>query len=248
MTASGYDTIYRNLASRVKVVEETCSSLSLEVVHARHRKEGSTVLAVHDPACRTQKLLSKRNHKCTFLYNLHPLDETTCQYGWCLSFTPHCLRELDGATALDVFVRDLKGLRAGAVQASNSHCLHLSKGGAGGAVAVLIPVGAGARTGGLADFAAAVHAVKNYDAGVGDFHTGSRRGRRSCSTCWLFALHAPLGGRALARLSWSCFRRDRGGFPVSRNVEHRRASESRVQLLASAETSAVATVTPALRR
>ena len=131
VTPQGYDTIYRNLASRVKVVEETCSSLSLEVVHADHRKGGSTVLAVHDPACRTQKLLSKRNHKCTFLYNLHPLDETKCQYGWCLSFTPHCLRELDGATALDVFVRDLKVCAAAAPrQASNSLVSILMKGGA----------------------------------------------------------------------------------------------------------------------
>mmetsp|Transcript_6293 Transcript_6293/g.19011 ORF Transcript_6293/g.19011 Transcript_6293/m.19011 type:complete len:767 (+) Transcript_6293:185-2485(+) len=131
VTASGYDTIYRNLASRVKVVEETCSSLSLEVVHACHRKEGSTVLAVHDPACRTQKLLSKRNHKATFLYNLHPLDRTRCQYGWCLSFTPHCLRELDGATALDVFVRDLKVCASKAPsRASNSIVSILMKGGA----------------------------------------------------------------------------------------------------------------------
>ena len=131
VTPQGYDTIYRNLASRVKVVEETCSSLNLDVVHARHRKEGSTVLAVHDPACRTQKLLSKRNHKATFLYNLHPLDETKCQYGWCLSFTPHCLRELDGATALDVFVRDLKVCAAAAPpQASNSIFRVLSTGGA----------------------------------------------------------------------------------------------------------------------
>ena len=131
VTPQGYDTIYRNLASRVKVVEETCSSLNLDVVHACHRREGSTVLAVHDPACRTQKLLSKRNHKCTFLYNLHPLDQTKCQYGWCLSFTPHCLRELDGATALDVFVRDLKVCAAAAPsQASNSIVAVLSTGGA----------------------------------------------------------------------------------------------------------------------
>jgi hypothetical protein len=131
VTPQGYDTIYRNLASRVKVVEETCSALNLDVVHARHRKGGSTVLAVHDPACRTQKLLSKRNHKCTFLYNLHPLDETKCQYGWCLSFTPHCLRELDGATALDVFVRDLKVCAAAApAQASNSIVSILLTGGA----------------------------------------------------------------------------------------------------------------------
>jgi len=131
VTPQGYDTIYRNLASRVKVVAETCSALQLEVVHARHRKEGSTVLAVHDPACRTQKLLSKRNHKCTFLYNLHPLDETKCQYGWCLSFTPHCLRELDGATALDVFMRDLKVCAAAApARASNSIVSILLKGGA----------------------------------------------------------------------------------------------------------------------
>ena len=88
-------------------------------------------MAVHDPACRTQKLLSKRNHKCTFLYNLHPLDETKCQYGWCLSFTPHCLRELDGATALDVFVRDLKVCAAAApARASNSIVSILLKGGA----------------------------------------------------------------------------------------------------------------------
>ena len=88
-------------------------------------------MAVHDPACRTQKLLSKRNHKCTFLYNLHPLDETKCQYGWCLSFTPHCLRELDGATALDVFVRDLKVCAAAApARASNSIVSILMKGGA----------------------------------------------------------------------------------------------------------------------
>ena len=131
MTPQGYDTIYRNLASRVKVVEETCSALQLEVVHACHRKEGSTVLAVHDPACRTQKLLSKRNHKCTFLYNLHPSSPERCQYGWCLSFTPHCLRELDGATALDVFVRDLKVCAAKApAQASNSIVSILAKGGA----------------------------------------------------------------------------------------------------------------------
>ena len=131
VTASGYDTIYRNLASRVKVVEETCSALQLDVVHACHRKEGSTVLAVHDPACRTQKLLSKRNHKATFLYNLHPLDRTRCQYGWCLSFTPHCLRELDGATALDVFMRDLKVCASKApAQASNSIASILLQGGA----------------------------------------------------------------------------------------------------------------------
>ena len=131
VTASGYDTIYRNLASRVKVVEETCSALQLEVVHACHRKGGSTVLAVHDPACRTQKLLSKRNHKCTFLYNLHPSSPERCQYGWCLSFTPHCLRELDGATALDVFVRDLKVCAAAAPrQASNSIVAVLAAGGA----------------------------------------------------------------------------------------------------------------------
>ena len=89
------------------------------------------MLAVHDPACRTQKLLSKRNHKCTFLYNLHPLDETKCQYGWCLSFTPHCLRELDGATALDVFMRDLRVCASKAPsQASNSIFSVLSTGGA----------------------------------------------------------------------------------------------------------------------
>ena len=89
------------------------------------------MLAVHDPACRTQKLLSKRNHKCTFLYNLHPSSPERCQYGWCLSFTPHCLRELDGATALDVFVRDLKVCAAAAPrQASNSIVSILSKGGA----------------------------------------------------------------------------------------------------------------------
>ena len=151
VTPQGYDTIYRNLASRVKVVEETCSALQLEVVHARHRKEGSTVLAVHDPACRTQKLLSKRNHKCTFLYNLHPLDQTTCQYGWCLSFTPHCLRELDGATALDVFVRDLKVCASKAPsRASNSIVSILSKGRRRGAVAVFACVGAKNFTGVLA--------------------------------------------------------------------------------------------------
>jgi len=65
------------------------------------------------------------------LYNLHPLDETKCQYGWCLSFTPHCLRELDGATALDVFVRDLKVCASKAPsQASNSIVSILLKGGA----------------------------------------------------------------------------------------------------------------------
>ena len=131
VTPQGYDTIYRNLALKVKVVEETCSALQLDVVHACHRKEGSTVLAVHDPACRTQKLLSKRNHKCTFLYNLHPSSPERCQYGWCLSFTPHCLRELDGATALDVFVRDLKVCASKAPRrASNSIVSILSKGGA----------------------------------------------------------------------------------------------------------------------
>ena len=89
------------------------------------------MLAVHDPACRTQKLLSKRNHKCTFLYNLHPSSPERCQYGWCLSFTPHCLRELDGATALDVFVRDLKVCASKAPRrASNSIVSILSKGGA----------------------------------------------------------------------------------------------------------------------
>ena len=65
------------------------------------------------------------------MYNLHPLDETKCQYGWCLSFTPHCLRQLDGATALDVFVRDLKVCASKAPsRASNSIVSILLKGGA----------------------------------------------------------------------------------------------------------------------
>jgi hypothetical protein len=65
------------------------------------------------------------------LYNLHPSSPERCQYGWCLSFTPHCLRELDGATALDVFVRDLKVCASKAPsQASNSIVSILSKGGA----------------------------------------------------------------------------------------------------------------------
>lgn len=131
VSATGYDTIYRNLASKVAEVADTCSTLNLDVVHASSRVKGSTVLAVHDPAATLQKALSMKNHKATFLYNLHPADPAACQYGWCLSFTPHCLRELDGTQALDVFVRDLRACAATApASASNSIVSIFYRGGA----------------------------------------------------------------------------------------------------------------------
>ena len=89
------------------------------------------MLAVEAPASVLTKELKRRGHAPAMLYNLAPGAPAANQYGWCLSFTPHCLRELDGATALDVFVRDLKVCAAAAPrQASNSIISILSKGGA----------------------------------------------------------------------------------------------------------------------
>ena len=101
---------------RVAVVPadlEVHGTAGLAVVHGGQRAPGSTVLAVEAPASVLTKKLKRRGHAPAMLYNLAPESPAANQYGWCLSFTPHALRDVGGGrTALDVFRADLAACAA----------------------------------------------------------------------------------------------------------------------------------------
>ena len=80
----------------------------MTIVHAKNRAKGSSVIATEDPSGVIQLKIKKLGHSSATLFNLNPTSPGTCQTGWSLSFTVHCLRKVDGdKSALDVYLGDL---------------------------------------------------------------------------------------------------------------------------------------------
>ena len=119
----GYTRIYRELAEQMRRVEAAVEAAGLAVVHRSHRAAGSSVISAEDPAGVLMRKLKRRGHSFASLFNLYPSDPARCQYGWSLSLTPYALRDLGGAgggaTALEVFLRDL-GRAAAEARAADS--------------------------------------------------------------------------------------------------------------------------------
>ena len=103
----GYYTKYRALASAVDGATRAIEAAGMTLIHAHNRARGSTAFGVEDPSQRVFKLLKKKGHAPAPLFQIYPVDRSRCQTGWLMSLTPHCLREVDGVPALDIFVSDL---------------------------------------------------------------------------------------------------------------------------------------------
>lgn len=115
----GYHEKYLELAALIATAVASFEAAGMKVVNSDHRLSGSTVFGIEDPNAVLTKQLKKRGHSPMFLFALCPKDPRRCQYGFQLSLTPHCLRQVDkrGRSALEVFVADLLEVHAGTKRA-----------------------------------------------------------------------------------------------------------------------------------
>jgi len=102
----GYYEKYQALVAAIDLVLKQLQDSGMTIVNGQHRCKGSTVFAIEDPSAVVGKKLKQRGHSLSPIYALEPSEPDRCQTGWQLSLTPHCLRELDGRAALDIFAAD----------------------------------------------------------------------------------------------------------------------------------------------
>jgi hypothetical protein len=102
-----YELLGTYMNKLANVVEK---DLGLNIIHAKNRMIGSTVISVEDPSGIYKKYLKKKGHILASLFNLYPEHPNKCQTGWQLSLTPYGIRKVhnkEGKCALDIFITDL---------------------------------------------------------------------------------------------------------------------------------------------
>lgn len=106
MGIEGYYQKYHSLASAVETLAQKLEAAGMTVIRRHNRARGSTVIAVEDPRAVVGKLLKKRRHLVSPVFQYQPEKPESCQTGWLLSFTPYSMRDVGGRPAIDVFADD----------------------------------------------------------------------------------------------------------------------------------------------